>query len=150
MSKIFVALAALSVSIALGSPARAQDPPAAPPPAAPATPPQRWEAPCKADIEKLCKADKDVRACLTAHETELAVDCQKPLRQSNIMDACGADMEKLCKEEKAAGKLSQCMTEKKAQLSDKCKGVLDRSAKVTTVEKVTVTKRAPKKKGKKK
>jgi hypothetical protein len=149
MTKIFVALAALSASLTLVSPAHAQTPPAAPA-AAPAAPQNRWEAPCKADIEKLCKADKDVRGCLTTHEKELTPDCQKPLRQTNIQDACSADFDRLCKEEKAQGKLSQCITDKKAQLTDGCKSVLDRSAKVTTVTTVTTTKPAPKKKGKKK
>jgi hypothetical protein len=145
MTKIFVALAALSASLTLVSPARAQDQAAAP-----AAPQNRWEAPCKADIDKLCKGDKDARGCLTTHEKELAPECQKPLRQTNIADACSADFDRLCKEEKAQGKLSQCITDKKAQLTDGCKSVLDRSAKVTTVTTVTTTKPAPKKKGKKK
>jgi len=133
--KIFVALSALSLSLlfAAGSRVRAEE---------------RWEAPCKPDSEKFCKGEKEMRACLTKHEDELVPDCKKQVRNANVLEACNDDFEKLCKEERASGQLSKCINDKKAQLSEKCRGVLDRTAVVKTVETVTVTKPAPKKKGK--
>jgi hypothetical protein len=125
--------------LAAGS-VRAQDKPAAPPPAggtapaAPAGPRPKWVVACEADVKKHCadmaKTGGDVRPCLADHEKDLSQECQDTfIRQYKIVLLCKDDIDKLCGGATDGRAVAQCFNDKRDQLSAKCKSALTKASK---------------------
>ncbi|HEY0709448.1 MAG TPA: hypothetical protein VGG33_21745 [Polyangia bacterium] len=118
---------------------------AAPAAAGPAKP--GWVVACEADMQKHCatevKANADVRPCLAKNEATLSDSCKDVfLRKYKILELCKGDFEKLCPGISDGRALTQCLNEKAAQVSDKCKSAMTRGTKQFKKEEAAAEKAA--------
>lgn len=91
---------------------------------------QNKEAPCKADIEKLCssiKGKKQIRARLRENKSNLSKECTTKFKDAKeaLLD-CKEDMKKLCKGvKKGKGLMLKCLKDNSTELSPACKERVD-------------------------
>lgn len=104
------------------------------------TPPDTPGGPCAADIGRFCrdteKGDGRLRACLLAHEKDLASACRAriggtgatgPAMGAQQLLACQADLAKHCAEvPSGGGRLRACLQEHADAVTPACKAALAR------------------------
>ncbi|HEV7735047.1 MAG TPA: cysteine rich repeat-containing protein [Candidatus Binatia bacterium] len=97
--------------------------------------------PCAADLARFCKdtpsGDGRIRACLLAHEKELAPECRAriipaastgPAMGARELTACRGDLATHCQDvPSGGGRLRACLQEHVEALTPACKGVLARA-----------------------
>jgi len=86
---------------------------------------------CRADVEKFCKGVKPgsgrIVKCLKQHESEVSSACHENIAAAKaegkeLAEACKPDAQKLCKGVRPGkGRLAQCLTEHRDQLSGACR-----------------------------
>lgn len=99
--------------------------------------------PCTADLARFCKdtpaGEGRIRACLLAHEKELAAECRVritapvstgPAMGPREMTACRTDLATHCTDvPSGGGRLLACLQAHREALSPACKGALARAKK---------------------
>jgi hypothetical protein len=104
------------------------------------------QQPCRADIQTLCKGVPQgggkIRDCLRQHASELSPGCKEKMERNQgifaqggsggsatMLEVCDEDKKKHCpKVEAGGGRIRQCLKTHLAELSPKCKAVIQESS----------------------
>lgn len=77
---------------------------------------------CQAEVEKFCKGQKPIMACLRAHDADLSAECNAYLRFFEQMPSCVSDAARLCKTKKPSGAaVIACLRGRQTDLSEECR-----------------------------